>query len=509
MILLWGPELIQIYNDGYREVMGAKHPAGLAMPTRECWPEVWAFNAPLYARVTARGEAFMLTDQRLEIRRNGNPEEAFFTLSYSPVPDDAGAIGGVLVTVAETTAQVHARSARELEHEQLLEAERSAREEAEHRAAELMAVIESMPDAVYIGSYDGISIANQTALDQLGFSTRDELMRSVGTLAQEIATRDTRTGREIPGDQQAFSRALRGERVVQDVTVRHRVTGEDRVVRCAAAPVIVDGKIVAAVAINADVTEIRQNAAERERLLAAAQEARAEADAANQAKGDFLAVMSHELRTPLNAIGGYTELLQMGIHGAITPEQNDALERIQRSQRHLLGLINGVLNYARADAGAVNYAVEEVLLGEVLAACEALIAPQMRARQLAFASVTCPPEHAARADREKVQQVVLNLLSNAAKFTEPGGRVTLACEAVGDGTVRVHVADTGNGIPPDQLERVFQPFVQVDAKLTRTREGTGLGLAISRDLARGMGGDLTAESEPGRGSTFTLTLPAT
>ena len=167
-----------------------------------------------------------------------------------------------------------------------------------------------------------------------------------------------------------------------------------------------------------------------------------------------------------------------------------------------------MLNYAKVDAGAVHYAVEDVPLDEVLRTCAALVSPQVRARGLSCTYDGCDPALRVRADRDKVQQVVLNLLSNAVKFTEPGGRVMLA--GAGDaagGAVRVTVADTGIGIAAEQLARVFAPFVQVDARLTRTREGTGLGLAISRDLARGMGGDLTAESTPGAGSTFTLTLP--
>ncbi|MBB4638600.1 PAS domain-containing protein [Longimicrobium terrae] len=233
--------------------------------------------------------------------------------------------------------------------------------------------------------------------------------------------------------------------------------------------------------------------------------ARGEAEAANRSKSEFLAVMSHELRTPLNAIGGYAELLQIGVQGAVTPEQVDYLERIQRSQRHLLGLINEVLNYAKVDAGAVQYDLGAVAMAEVLAGCEALTAPQVLARQLDFRHVPASPSVNAHADSAKVQQIVLNMLSNAVKFTEPGGKVTLECVADG-GQVLVRVGDTGRGIAQDQLERVFQPFVQVDAQLTRAYEGTGLGLAISRDLARGMGGDLVAESTPGVGSTFTLRL---
>jgi signal transduction histidine kinase len=145
---------------------------------------------------------------------------------------------------------------------------------------------------------------------------------------------------------------------------------------------------------------------------------------------------------------------------------------------------------------------------EVLETCEALIAPQMQGKALELQVGDCDHGLKARADREKVQQIVLNLLSNAAKFTGPGGRVALECAMDSEHQVLVRVSDTGRGIAPDQLDRIFQPFVQLDAKLTRAESGTGLGLAISKDLARGMGGDLLVESAPGRGSTFILALPA-
>ncbi|HEX8673520.1 MAG TPA: GAF domain-containing protein [Longimicrobium sp.] len=247
-------------------------------------------------------------------------------------------------------------------------------------------------------------------------------------------------------------------------------------------------------------------AVERARLFEAEHAARAEAERANRAKSEFLAVMSHELRTPLNAIGGYAELMEMGIRGPVTAEQRGDLQRIQSSQRHLLGLINEVLNYAKLETGTVRYDVTDVPLRDALAAAEALVVPQAQAKELALSVARCPPGLAARADAEKVRQILVNLLSNAVKFTDRGGRVELGCEAC-EGRVHVYVRDTGIGIAADQLDRIFEPFVQVRADLTRTAEGTGLGLAISRDLARGMGGDLTAESAPGAGSTFTLTLP--
>jgi len=234
--------------------------------------------------------------------------------------------------------------------------------------------------------------------------------------------------------------------------------------------------------------------------------ARARADEANRAKTEFLAVMSHELRTPLNAIAGYAELLEIGIHGPLNESQREAVARIQRSERHLLGLINDVLNFAKIDAGHIDLHVGPVPVHETLAALEALVAPQERAKHLTYRYRSCTSDVMIAADPEKVRQILLNLLSNAIKFTEEGGHITVGC-TVEESVVRLHVADTGGGIPADKLERIFEPFVQLQPSRTRTHEGTGLGLAISRDLARAMHGEIVVESTVDVGSTFTLTLP--
>jgi len=250
----------------------------------------------------------------------------------------------------------------------------------------------------------------------------------------------------------------------------------------------------------------RLYAAER-RARAAIEAARLEAEAANRTKTEFLAVMSHELRTPLNAIAGYVELLEMELRGPLTDAQREDLGRIRRNQRHLLGLINDVLNFAKLETGNVRYDIADVPLGEALEAVEPLIAPQLRQRGLRYAaSAAGAGDATVRADRDKLQQILLNLLSNAVKFTEPGGEVQVSAEADWH-AVRLRVRDTGCGIPEERQASIFDPFVQLDQRLTRTSEGTGLGLAISRDLARAMDGELTVVSQVGVGSTFTLVLP--
>jgi signal transduction histidine kinase len=298
-----------------------------------------------------------------------------------------------------------------------------------------------------------------------------------------------------------------------------------------------------------DVTERVQAEAERDRLLRAleaerarlaeaarvAEAARAEADvarrqaeAANHAKSAFLATMSHELRTPLNAVLGYAELLEMGIAGPVSAEQRPYLDRIAASGRHLLALVDDVLDLSKIEAGEMAVARQRRGIGEAVRTAVALVRPQAAERTIDLACEGCGEADAAGTgagggplylgDEHRVRQILANLLSNAVKYTNPGGRVSVACapaDAGPDGAagvwVAVRVRDTGIGITAEHKELVFNRFHQVEqvaaGPYRRTRGGTGLGLAISRELARLMGGDLTLESEAGRGSTFTLWLP--
>jgi hypothetical protein len=265
-----------------------------------------------------------------------------------------------------------------------------------------------------------------------------------------------------------------------------------------------DGSLAGFAKVTQDLTERR---ATHERAIEAARKAAA-SEEANRTKSQFLAAMSHELRTPLNAIGGYTDLLAMGVRGSVTEAQLEDLQRIKRSQQHLLGIINDILNFSRIEAGQTTYDLSMVPLSDVIEAVGHMIEPQAAAKGLELEVHECPEEVSAWGDKAKVEQILINLLSNAVKFTEKG-KVTLECDWHDPQRISIDVIDTGMGIPAHQLEKIFEPFVQVGRSLTQSQEGTGLGLAISRDLARGMGGDIVVASESQKGSRFTLTLART
>jgi signal transduction histidine kinase len=232
----------------------------------------------------------------------------------------------------------------------------------------------------------------------------------------------------------------------------------------------------------------------------------ASAQTANRAKSDFLATMSHELRTPLNAIAGYVEILSTGLRGPVNEAQLRDLSRIQQNQQHLLEIITDILSFSRLEAGRVRYRLAPVPVREVLDRMEAMIEPQAHSRSVEYRCVNVADGLSVVADREKLEQVLINLLGNAVKFTPSGGRITLSATDRGD-RIALQVQDTGIGIEPWQMGTIFEPFVQLEPSLTRTTEGAGLGLAISRELTRGMGGEITVTSTPGEGSTFTVELP--
>jgi len=514
MFLWWGPELTQIYNDAYRPSLGAsgRHPQALGMQGRDCWTDIWDAIGPQIDQVMSGGPPTWHEDQYLPIERNGRLEDVWWTYSYSAVHDDDGSIGGTLVVCQETTSRVRAEQERaRLLH--ALELERARLATVFQQAPAFLAVLrgeqhifELANDSYYqlVGHRELIGRPIAEALpevrDQGFFALLDQVLRSgEAFVGREVSVLLART----PGDAPE-------ERFVDFV---YQALTE------------ADGTRSGVVAHGYDVTEQVSARREVERLLDESERARADAELARAgavqadlAKSQFLANMSHELRTPLNAIQGYAQLIDLGIHGPVTDAQRDTLARIDRAQRHLLGLVNDVLNFTRMGAGRVEYDVQAVDVADVVADVLPLVEPQLAQKRIDLeVRLSTPgvadagPPVRVWADYEKLGQIFLNLLSNAVKFTPSGGRVVVSLTTRADGTgpadvAFFQVADTGIGIPRDRLDSIFEPFVQVRTDYARATGGTGLGLAISRDLARGMGGDLRVRSTEGTGSTFTVAL---
>ncbi|MEP6779765.1 MAG: ATP-binding protein [Gemmatimonadaceae bacterium] len=498
MFLFWGPDLIQIYNDGYRPSLGGdgRHLLALGARAIEFWTDIWEYIGPQIDQVMGGGESTWHEDQLIPIDRNNAREDVYWTYSYGPAFGDDGTVAGVLVVCQETTSQVIAR--------RQLAMERSRLEYAFQQSPSFVCMLHGPPyvfDFVNT-AFENLIGGNRQLPGRLVFEVipdaRDQGFEAL--LDGVVETGTPFVGREIPIS------------LARTVGAPH----EERLMDFVCFPMVeLDGSRPGVLVHGVDITEHVRARHDIERLLLAsevernaADAARAEADAANRSKADFLTMLSHELRTPLAAIGGYSELLQMGVQGPINEEQKKFITRIQRSQEHLLGLIDGLLTFAQVDAGATNYQFETLAVNEICESCVELTAALAQARRLELLYERSNSTAVAYADREKVKQILLNLLSNAIKFTDARGRIAITISRPDKYNVQITVSDTGRGIAAGDLDRVFEPFVQVGEKAVSGTTGTGLGLAISRNLARGMRGDLTVESVLDAGSTFTLRLPS-
>ena len=499
---------------GHRELIGKRFLDAL--------PEIrgYGFDADLL-RVMESGVPHTGREVHVQLQRipDGPMEERVVDFTFLPLVD-GGDLPGVIAHGYDVTEKVRARI---------------ALEQARDRAEQLYSFTTDLSLApTLVAVADAVVAGSQRAFPE-----------SVGTIivgrAPDVEELEILSVSELPGqifeNWQRFPISLDAP-LAEAVRTRHTVLLESRddwerryphLTQLLAetghraqiiAPLIVGGECTGAIGIAFDrdraftdeetqfAVSIAQQCAiamERVRLFGLEQEARNAAEKASFFKTEFLAGLSHELRTPLNAIGGYAELLEMEIHGPVSPEQRTALERIQTSRKHVQGLIDSVLELTRIESGATHYSIEQVSLGETITVCEALMAPQITAKGLQYSRSGTVDGMTVWADAEKLRQIILNLLTNAVKYTETGG-VSLSVERVHD-LIAMKVTDTGSGIDPSKLELIFQPFVQLNERAA-PQTGVGLGLAISRNLARGMGGDLTAHSEPGKGSAFTLTLPA-
>jgi signal transduction histidine kinase len=358
-----------------------------------------------------------------------------------------------------------------------------------HEERRLRSIIDHLADGIVIVGADG-------------------LIRFANPAATELFARAAKT---LVGTELGFPIATGKPAEVELVRPDGRqVTAELRVVE-----ISWEGDAARLVSVR-DITD-RRRAEENAREAEHQRLARAEAEAANHAKSEFLATMSHELRTPLNAVIGYAQLLDLGIGGGLSPEQHRHVSRILSSSRHLLGVVSEVLDLAKVDAGRLKLRIDSAIASRTADAAAALVQPSAEARAIGL-GIRGTTEGSYLGDEDRVRQIIANLLSNAVKFTAPGGNVTLEygettspeADARVQGSERwvyFTVDDTGVGIPAEHLAGIFEPFVQVTSGHTRPSDGTGLGLTISRRLARMMQGDITVRSTVGKGSRFTLWVP--
>ena len=367
----------------------------------------------------------------------------------------------------------------------------------EYFKALMSAIVESSDDAILSKDFDGVIRTWNPGAERLFGYTAQE---AIGQPVQILSPTD-----RLHEETRILAQVKRNRRVDHFETVRVRKDGTPLDISLTTSPVRDSkGEIIGASTIARDITE-RKRANERERRMHDEMKAaRAEAERSNRGKADFLAIMSHELRTPLNAILGYVELLLLGVPKSVPEESKVQLERVNASAHHLLQLIEGILTFSRIEAGREEIHPESVDLVKLVHETAELVRPLAEAKGLAL-RVRTPEMTALQTDPGKVRQILLNLLSNAIKFTDEG-EVELSAEAE-NAEVSLQVRDTGLGIPPDQVERIFEPFQQLRQELSREKGGTGLGLSVTRELAVLLGGAVRVESTPGQGSTFTVRLP--
>jgi PAS domain S-box-containing protein len=411
----------------------------------------------------------------------------------------------------------------------------------------LAGIVDSSDDAIIGKSLDSVIRSwNKAAERMFGYTADEAIGQSIRMLIPD----------ELQDQEDMIlARLRRGERIEHFETVRKRKDGTLVDVSLSVSPIRNRaGEIVGAAKIARDIsetkrlldaerrltTQLQEQAVELEQQMEQAQDLQVEleqqleesqalqttleetnealnraiqvadgathtAERANRAKSQFLATMSHELRTPLNAILGYVDVLELQVEGAISPAQLAYIGRIRTSGRMLLRLIEDVLDLSKLESGRQTFQITDVPVNDIILSLQTFVEPQLAKRGVSYRVHPCLQGLVAVGDRNKIEQILLNLVANAVKFTE-SGRIDVSCHGARDG-IYIEVADTGRGIPPEHLEAIFEPFVQGETDLTRSFPGTGLGLAISRQLARGMGADLTVKSTVGVGSTFTLKLP--
>ena len=541
--IAWGPQRTQIYNDGYWPICGKKHPHSLGQDFRECWFSAWPVIGAAFEQATA-GQTAFLENQRIFIDRNGFLEETFFTFSFSPIRDESGAVGGLFHPVTELTQQT--LTERRLKLLQELAEETAQAGTVAEAAQQLIATVARHPLDVPFALLYLVDLKSQVArlAGHTGLkrdtpaapATVDLQAVTVGwpfaaiTLPRKVHVEDLEAKFgdfaegpypeapksafilpiQVPGVEQIFGFLVTGVSPRRPVDERYR-----------AFFVLLQSSIANILRNARNSEEEHRRTSElraSEELLRLAQAQLIErnealqieterAQAANRLKSEFLANMSHELRTPLNGILGFSELLIDKKAGTLNPDQTEFLTDVLNSGRHLLQLINDLLDIAKIEAGRMELAPESFSIRNLLEEVAGVLSPLVREKNIDYLSKVNLQDDILIGDQKKIKQVIYNLLSNAIKFTEVHGHIEVRIQAAGDRQIEIGVQDSGIGIAPADLSRLFVDFQQLDSSSSRRFQGTGLGLALTKKLVELHGGAIRVESEFAKGSTFTVTLP--
>ena len=475
MFIWWGPDLINIYNDAYALMLGKRHPAALGESAREIWKEIWSIVGPQTQIVFEQDKATWNDRVKLVLERNGYPEEAYFTFSYSPI-HEGNRVAGLFCAVSEETQRILDEAAR----------------------SRLAAIVESSDDAIISKTLDGIIRSWNAGAQRIFGYTADE---AIGKSILMLLPEDRKS--EEAG---ILARLRRGERIQHYESVRVTKHGNLIDVSLTISPVKDEsGRIIGASKVARDITEKRLSLIEKDRLLESERVARGEAERQGRLKDEFVSTLSHELRTPLNAIMGYAHILRRD--PSLSPDALEGISVIERNARVQAQIVEDILDVSRIVSGKMRLDVQPVNLQAVIEAAMETCTPAADAKGIRLAKLLDPLAGPVSGDPARLQQCIWNLVSNSIKFSSRGGRVQVVLQRV-NSHIEIVVSDTGQGIKPQFLPYVFDRFRQEDASTTRHASGLGLGLSIVKSLVEMHGGTIAARSEgENQGATFTISLP--
>lgn len=472
MAILWGQDLIFIYNEGYKLLINHKHPSAIGKSSREVWPEVWEFNSPIFEKVLRSGDTIHLEDQAFRINRNWPSEETFFTLCYSPIRLLNNSIGGVLVVLQETTRYV-------LSERRIREGEQLLRN-----------IINSSPSHIFaVDTENRYTIANKALADfcnypqekMIGSKFQDLFNPEVALKLETINNEVMKNGLTKYFEEEVKTKS--GNNFIQVMTSKFPIKNDA-------------GKIIGMGGVATDISE-------RKRLEDQLIEAKNRAEEIAKLKSQFLDTAAHELRTPVTVISFLVDIFQRNIeHSQVIDEKK--LKQLRDAISRLTNLINDLLDLSRLERGLIKINKEKVNLHQLIKKCVDELCLLDPKRVIRIYPVELKFE--VYVDRTRMTQVLYNLLDNAMKYTPDNSPIDIMIEP-GNETLRVSIQDKGPGIPNETLQNLFQAFCRGNSPLNIKASGLGLGLSISKGIIELHGGQIGVRSELGKGSTFYFVLP--